>query len=469
MPVPTTVRLLLVDDEVLSRRALARTLASLKIEITALADADEASAALEREDFEGLLIRQKTGGRDGLELIRRARELYPQITCILLADLDTPEASRDALEAGAFWVLPRPFEHGFAAVRDVVQRALASCAPGDGSAQVKRAGSRTIIGESAALQSVLSIAHKVASSAATVLVTGESGTGKELFARAIHDHSRRADRAFIPVNCGAIPEDLLESELFGHVRGAFTHAVEDRQGRFTLADGGTIFLDEIGDMSPSLQVKLLRVLEDGCFEPVGASRTQRVDVRVIAATNQKLEAAMQVGQFRRDLFYRLNVVPIELPPLRERREDVPTLVEHFMKRILERRGVQRHVSASALELLQRYDWPGNVRELENVLERVVLLSSGDCIRAEDLPPPIGDSRPQESENGTQLPGSGLAFSELVARYERDLLKRALDQTGWNKSRAAVLLGLNRTTLLEMIKRRDVTPDTTQDRAVDSLV
>jgi transcriptional regulator with GAF, ATPase, and Fis domain len=313
-----------------------------------------------------------------------------------------------------------------------------------------------IIGKSAPLQQVLSIVEKVANTESTVLVTGESGTGKELIAQALHYNSRRSERPLITVNCGAIPEELLESELFGHVKGAFTNAVSHRDGRFSLADGGTIFLDEIGDMSPKLQVKLLRVLQEMTFEPVGSSKTIKVDVRVIAATHQNLPTLIANKQFREDLYYRLNVLPIEIPPLRERRDDIPLLVHHFLDIATQEPGSREvTVSEKAMERLLAHSWPGNVRELQNVMERLVILCSDDEIGVSDLPALLQqDSKP--ASVAPIVPPTGISFNETVEQLETDLIIQALQHTEWNKNRAAQLLGLNRTTLLEKIKKRGLT-------------
>jgi transcriptional regulator with GAF, ATPase, and Fis domain len=312
----------------------------------------------------------------------------------------------------------------------------------------------SVIGSSGALRGVLEVVSKVADTESTVLVTGESGTGKELIARAIHYNSRRADRALVTVNCGAIPEELLESELFGHVRGAFTNAVAHREGRFSLANGGTIFLDEIGDMSPNLQVKLLRVLQDRTFEPVGSSKTLQVDVRVIAATNQQLEQAIRDGRFREDLYYRLNVIPIEVPPLRERREDVPLLAQHFLDVLNhERQTKVESISDEAMARLCSYGWPGNVRELENLIERLTVLRGDGEIGVDDLPESFTRSPETAAPRAPKIPELGLSFRDVVDDFEADLILQALEQTGWNKNRAARLLGLNRTTLIEKIKKK----------------
>lgn len=314
-------------------------------------------------------------------------------------------------------------------------------------------GFSNIVGNSVALRRVLDLVEKVADSDSTVLITGESGTGKELIARAIHERSPRAKKNLVAVNCGAVPEELLESELFGHVRGAFTNAVNHREGRFATADSGTLFLDEIGDMKANLQIKLLRVLQERNFEPVGSSKTRDVDVRVIAATNQNLNDAMREKRFREDLYYRLHVIPIELPPLRERRDDIPALLFHFLERARTAgRSRLEGISHDALELLCDYAWPGNVRELENLVERLVVVRNTGLIRSEDLPAPIGaNASPGISAPRVSL--KGLSFSEEVNRFESNLILQALEHTRWNKQRAAQLLGMNRTTLMDKIKRK----------------
>jgi len=323
------------------------------------------------------------------------------------------------------------------------------------------------VGKSQALQRVLSIVEKVADTDSTVLITGESGTGKELIARALHYNSSRANRMMVTVNCGAIPEELLESELFGHVKGAFTNAVNHREGRFALADGGTIFLDEIGDMSPNLQVKLLRVLQERTFEPVGSSKTVKVNVRVIAATNQHLEELIEQKLFREDLYYRLNVLPIESPPLRDRADDIPLLIHHFIDIGNQQKNMKIDgISEEAMKLLVHYRWPGNVRELENMVERVMILRESGDIVGEDLPPQFhaqqtganGSSDGNERQSLAPLISSdGISFNDVIGDLETDLILQALEQTHWNKNQAAQLLGLNRTTLLEKIKKKGLEP------------
>jgi DNA-binding NtrC family response regulator len=314
-----------------------------------------------------------------------------------------------------------------------------------------------IVGRHPSMQAIFEVIRRVAPTDATVLITGESGTGKELVAAALHRLSGRGAGRFVPVHCGAIPEELLESEMFGHERGAFTGATASRIGRFKLADGGTIFLDEIGEMSAKLQVKLLRVLEDGRFEPVGSVGTQQVDVRIVAATNRALDEAVAARQFREDLFYRLKVVPIEMPPLRRRREDIPLLVDGILTHLAAKGLPQFEVSPAALELLERYPWPGNVRELRNVMEQMVVLGGPDrVIEPRDLPPHLIASR-EPGDGASAMPWqfgpAGIDFYREMEAIEDRIIAQALRLSGGNKKEAARLLRVNRTTLLEKLKRK----------------
>ena len=325
---------------------------------------------------------------------------------------------------------------------------------------VQSTGYAGLVGRHPRMQAIFEIIRRVASTSVTVLITGESGTGKELVAQALHAQSRRHAERLVPVHCGAIPEELLESEMFGHERGAFTGAVASRTGRFKLADGGTIFLDEIGDMSPKLQVKLLRVLENGMFESVGGMQTQSVDVRVVAATNRDLEEAVRDRSFREDLYYRLRVVPIEMPALRDRREDIPLLAECFLRDLHTAKGLPRcEIDAEAMGLLTAYQWPGNVRELKNMLEQTVVLGSGNgVIRPEDLPEKIRERGGGAGAHGWATPpwdfgAQGIDFYQEMESIEDRMIARALDISGGNKKEAARLLHLNRTTLLEKLKRK----------------
>ncbi len=311
-----------------------------------------------------------------------------------------------------------------------------------------------LVGTSPKMRQVHALINKIASSNSTILITGESGTGKELAARAIHELSPRRDQPFVPVNCGAIPEELLESELFGHVRGAFTGAVNSRQGRFQLANGGTLFLDEIGEMSPKLQVKLLRVLQERQFEPVGSDRAVQVDVRVVAATNRDLHVAVREGKFREDLFYRLNVLPVQLPALREREGDIPLLVNHF----LDLHGLRKvkkvaQVESDAMAILEKYRWPGNVREVENLVERLVVLNEDGVIRVSELPDYVMQDGSSEHSASAALPVSGMDLDRHLERIENDYICQALERARGNKTLAAGMLNLNRTTFIERLRKK----------------
>jgi DNA-binding NtrC family response regulator len=450
---------LVVDDEELYRRSLERILTRVGHEVLEARDASEALALAASQPLDLVLADIRMPGINGLELVRQLHELHPDLPCIVVTGFGGPEQSIEALRAGAFWYLEKPFDRGqLDAVRKLVDQAIEHGRLKSENRQLQRElRSRyrfeNVIGTSPALRGVLDVVAKVAETDSTVLITGESGTGKELIARAIHYNSRRAERRLVTVNCGAIPEELLESELFGHVRGAFTSAVSQREGRFALADGGTIFLDEIGDMSPNLQVKLLRVLQDRTFEPVGSSKSMTVDVRVVAATNQNLERAIRESRFREDLYYRLNVIPIEVPPLRQRPDDVPLLAQHFLDVMHQERGTRvDSISEEAMALLCRHDWPGNVRELENLIERLSVLRGEGEIRPEDLPASLrSPSAPALA--APSIPESGVDFRDLVDHFESDLIRQALELTQGNKNRAAQLLNLNRTTLLEKMKKK----------------
>lgn len=313
-----------------------------------------------------------------------------------------------------------------------------------------------IIGQSVKMQEVFNLAQNVANSDSTILINGETGTGKGLIAKAIHKYSDRKSKPFISINCGAIPENLLESELFGHVRGAFTGATSPKQGKFELADNGTIFLDEIGDMSPDLQVKILRVLEEKEFEQVGGCKTKKIDVRIIAATHRDLEEEVQKGTFREDLFYRLYVIPIMLPPLRDRKSDIPLLVSHFLKQFNEKnnRSVQG-ISEEAMEILMKHSWKGNIRELKNMVEGLVVLKGEGEIFPKDLPKKLMLKSACTGPSPIALSSEGICLSTAVSEFEKSLIIQCLEQTKWVKKKAAKLLQVNRTTLVEKIKRHQL--------------
>lgn len=313
-----------------------------------------------------------------------------------------------------------------------------------------------IVGESAQMQDIFRLVERVADSDSTILINGETGTGKGLIAHAIHKQSYRSNQSFVSINCGAIPENLLESELFGHVKGAFTGATGNKVGKFEAADGGTIFLDEIGDMSHDLQVKILKVLEERCFEPVGSCKTVNVNVRIVAATHRDLEEEVQKGNFREDLFYRLYVIPIKLPALRERRSDIAHLVSHFMHGHHQNNNSNvKAISQEALEVLMQHTWPGNVRELANTIERIVVIKGNGEIGVDDLPPKMKNGSPSTGIVSPELTADGLCLSTAVSEFEKRLIYQSLEKTKWVKNRAAKLLQVKRTTLVEKIKRYEL--------------
>ncbi|MBW1844719.1 MAG: sigma-54-dependent Fis family transcriptional regulator [Deltaproteobacteria bacterium] len=465
--------ILVVDDEELYRRALERILVRVGHNVATARDATSALEIVSGQPIDLVLADVKMPGINGLELVRQIHEFAPDLPCIVITGFGSPESSVEALKAGAYWYLEKPFDQGHLdVVRRLVEQAIEHGRLKSENRLLQgqlqsRYRFENIIGSSSALRSVLETVSKVALTESTVLITGESGTGKELVARAIHFNSKRADKMFVTVNCGAIPEELLESELFGHVRGAFTNAVANREGRFSVAHEGTIFLDEIGDMSSTLQVKLLRVLQDRTFEPVGSSKTQSVDVRVIAATNQDLEDAIAERRFREDLFYRLNVIPIVVPPLRERQDDIPLLAQHFLDIANEGRGNETvEFSDEVIERMTSFGWPGNVRELENLVERLVTLCSAPEIVASDLPKSLQVSSPPPP-TAPQIPPQGLSFRDVVDQFESDLILQALEITHGNKNRAAQLIRMNRTTMLEKMKKKGVKFDGTSRDSTDT--
>jgi DNA-binding NtrC family response regulator len=387
------------------------------------------------------------------------KTLHPKCQVIVLTGFGTIENAVNATQRGAFHFLTKPFN--IDEVVSLVERALSQVRLENENHQLRSALHKkyqfdNIIGQSEAITQVLEMIERVSDSDSTVLVTGESGTGKELVAKAIHYNSPRAERPFIPINCGAIPTELLESELFGHTKGAFTGATANRIGRFELADSGSLFLDEIGDMNPSLQVKLLRVLQDRKFEPVGSTKTMTANVRVIAATHVDLEEAVADGRFREDLYYRLHVIPIRIPPLRERTADIPLLFHHFMQEFNRTRSrTLQGVTPSAMNLLTNYSWPGNIRELENLVERLAILKGSGLVDVQDLPERYRKEVSVSLDaTQVQIPDNGMDFNTAV---DNALILRALQKTGWNRNQAALLLKLNRTTLVEKIKKKGLRP------------
>jgi DNA-binding NtrC family response regulator len=451
--------LLIVDDEPALREALGVRLADHGFVVDQAASGEEALERLARFAYDILLTDLRLPGLDGTAVLRAALERYPDHVAIVITGYGTVRDAVDAIRRGAADFITKPVE--FDALLHVLDSALERRRLRSENAYLRaqleqRYSLDGLVGRSRPMRDLFALLETVAQSSATVLITGETGTGKELAARAIHHNSPRRAHRFVALNCSAIPESLLEAELFGHVRGAFTGAVAARQGRLEQAHRGTLFLDEIGTMSAALQAKLLRVLQEREFERLGDSHTIKVDVRIIAATNTDLKKLVDAGQFREDLYYRLNVVPIRIPPLRDRREDIPLLVQHFVERFCREQTPPRPaptVSQEAMRRLMAHDWPGNVRQLENVVERILALNPGrPQIEPADLPPELqpGPAAPELPVGW--LPDEGLDLEAYLRRIELTLIRQSLERAGGNKRRAAQLLRIKRTTLVEKLKR-----------------
>lgn len=451
--------LLLVEDEAPLRQATAERLVEHGYRVTEAESGEAARDLLAEFAFDVLITDLRLPGIDGAKVAELALERYPEIVAVVVTGYGTVQDAVAAIKRGVtdFVMKPFPFDHLLHILSTALeQRRLRSENAYLRSQLRERYRFEGIVGRSRPMRDLFQLLETVAGTASTILITGETGTGKELVARAVHHNSPRHKQRFVAINCGAIPETLLEAELFGVVRGAFTGAFNTRPGRFEQAHRGTLFLDEIGTMSTSLQAKLLRALQEREFQRVGDSETRRVDVRVIAATNSELTKLVERGEFREDLYYRLNVIPIHLPPLRDRREDVPLLVQDFVERIgaaqtPPRRGVV--VSQNAMRRMMAFAWPGNVRQLENAIERALALSPGrSLIEAADLPAEIRPEAEGPRDAAISLPESGIDLQEHLQAIERALIDRALERTGGNKQQAARLLGLKRTTLIQKTKR-----------------
>jgi len=448
--------LLIVDDDASFRRVLQFKLQQRGYQATAADGGRAALRLLAENSYELLLSDVRMPDMDGLELLAQVKSLHPALKVILItAHANIPQAVQ-AVKLGAFDYLTKPFddEELFLAI----DRALEFNTLEQENKRlrgrlqrVERSG--RLVGVSEAFRRMMDLAKKVAESDATVLLTGESGTGKERVAQTIHSLSLRGDRDLVTVNCAAIPRDLLESELFGHVRGAFTGAVRDKRGKFEMADGSTLLLDEVAELAVELQAKLLRVLQHRMIEPVGAEESRVVDVRVIAATNADIQQRVLDGSFREDLFYRLNVVPIRVPSLRERREDIPLLVDHIVRRTT--KGRTAEIGSKLMTALMSYSWPGNIRELENVLERMVTLRRSDRLSVKDLPGDFGAFNPRES---SRTSGERMEPALPLRDQERRLITDALQKSGWNRSRAARLLNIPRHVLIYRIKKYGISEE-----------
>jgi nitrogen regulation protein NR(I) len=474
--------LLLIDDEADVQYSFRRIFDSPEIELTTAASGEEGLKLIPRLKPDLVIMDVRMGGINGLETLRRIRQIDSKLLVILMTAYGTTQTAIEAMKLGAYDYLLKPFD--VPKLKELIAGALKT------ALDMKQVVSYQpllesedyelgIVGRSEPMQKVFKLIGQLAGSDATALITGESGTGKELVARAIYHHSERNEKPFLAINCAAIPEQLLESELFGHERGAFTGATAQRIGRFEQCHQGTIFLDEIGDMTPATQTKILRVLQSGTFERVGGNTAIQVDVRVIAATNKPLEQAVAARQFREDLFYRLNVVRVQLPPLRERPEDIRLLVNYFLKKLAhDEQHAPKSISAGVIKALEKYHWPGNVRELENIVQRAVVVAKGDVILPTDLPPEITDPGAHASSTA-QLASVPLAAGESggtemssVARMmfrwarqdpklkvlpavERELIIQALQETKGNQVHAAKLLGITRATLRKRVEKFNI--------------
>ncbi len=448
-------QILIIDDEEAIRDAMSQVLSREGYEVKEAREAQEGLELFQRENFHLVFLDLKLPGMKGMDVLTRMKEVSPETPVIIITGYSSIESAVEAMKKGAFDYMPKPFTPE--ELRVITKRALENRRLLYENIYLRqeletKIEFELVIGQSPAMQKVLDIVRRVAPTESTVLITGESGTGKELIAREIHRHSSRRRAPFVVVDCGALVETLFESELFGHVKGSFTGAYETKHGRFEVADGGTIFFDEISNISPNIQAKLLRVIQEREITRIGSNRPIKVDVRILAATNENLADLVKKGKFREDLFYRLNVVPLHLPPLRERKEDIPLLAQHFLQKYNRRAKKNiKGITSRALKSLMEYDWPGNVRELENTIERAVVLARGDMIDLEDLIPHGISAQP--SYFSPWMP----PFRPL-AEIEKEYIKAVLKEHKGNKSTAAKILGIDRKTLWAKIKKYKIDLD-----------
>ncbi len=439
----SAARVLIVDDEKSMRDLLTITLEKAGYEVTAAEGGEAAIEAVRKETFDAIITDLRMPRVDGLQVLRAAKDLSPETAVIVVTAVASTETAVEAMKLGAYDYVTKPFK--LDEVDLIIKNGLERKRLRDENSYLRKQLEtqhrfENIIGKSGRIVSVFDTIRKIADSPATAMITGESGTGKELVARAIHFNSQRRDKPFVSVNCGAIPEGLMESELFGHVKGSFTGAVANKVGLFSAAEGGTLFLDEITEIPPLLQVKLVRAIQLREVRRVGDTKDVKTDVRLIAASNRDLETAVREGVMREDLFYRLNVVPIHLPPLRERREDIPFLVAHFVQKFTRDLGKDvRGVTPDAMAILERHHWPGNIRELENAIERAIVLGTGDMLGADSLPDSVRRERPAREPEMIDLPDEGLDLESTLDDLERRYLLRALERTRGVQTKAAELL------------------------------
>ena len=458
-------RILIIDDEPALSSSLNKTLEHHGYITKSISSIKEFNELKNNSHYDIVLLDLRLPDGDGLQLMKSIKHINKNSQIIVMTGYGTIELAVTAVKLGAFHFITKPFNPG--EIINLCAKALSQSQLEAENAQLRSVVKKQyhfdqIIGQSKPILSVIEMIKKMNNSSATVLISGESGTGKELMAKSIHFNSRQSQGPFIPVHCGAIPKDLLESELFGHIKGSFTGAIKDRVGRFQMAENGTLFLDEISTMDLSTQIKLLRVLQEKEFQPVGSDEIIQSNTRVIAATNENLEAAVKRGSFRKDLFYRLNVIPLYIPSLKERTDDIPLLVNHFIKAFNKDKsgGKALQISQEAMCCLCQYKWPGNIRELENLIERLCVLQENECIKTSDLPAQYQLQNKEDTWNQQieDIPSAGLDFNHIVNLFENELILKALKKTSWNRNQAARLLKLNRTTLLEKIKKKGLKED-----------
>lgn len=446
-------KILVIDDDTSLRRVLEYNLQEEGYEVQAASSGEEGLYLFGQSPPNLVITDMKMPGMDGLMVLKSIKERSPETLVIIITAFGTVDVAVEAMKAGAYDYITKPFNRE--ALKLTVKKALQFNGMAEENKRLKselsdKADFRTIVGSSKEMEKVFDVIRKVADTEAAILITGESGTGKELVARSIHANSSRREAPFIAINCAAIPRDLLESELFGHIKGAFTGAVKDKTGKFQLAEGGTLFLDEVGELPPELQPKLLRALQEKEVEPVGGTTVQKLDVRVVSATNLDVDKAIADGTFREDLYYRLSVIPIHLPPLRERRKDIPLLIRYFCGK---HGGEKITFDKDALETMVMYPWPGNVRELQNSVERLLIMRNGDTITLDDLPDKIASNQTVNRSAVINLPDEGYSLEQL----EREVVVTALERNAWNQAAAARFLRIPRHTLIYRMEKYEINP------------
>ncbi len=455
--------ILVVDDEQSMREFLSIMLSKEGYSVEAVGNARECLQRIDQDIFDLVISDIKMPGMDGLQLLDEIRRVSPDTLVLMMTAFGSTDTAVEAMKKGAIDYVVKPFKVD--EIKIIIRNALDRKHLEQENELLRqelsaREGCDQIVGKSGVMRAVFEIIHKTANSKSNVLITGESGTGKELVAKAIHRLSRRRDRAFVTVNCGALPENLLESELFGYQRGAFTGAVENKKGLFEVAHEGTIFLDEIGELDPTMQVKLLRVLQEQEFRRIGGTEDIRVDVRVIAASNQDFEKSVREKRFREDLYYRLNVIPIEVPALRERPEDIPLLVRHFLKKYSPEKEIS--ITEESMNILTRHTWKGNVRELENVIERAIVMTQGSELTVESFPQSVSGVHASMGHPMVDIPTEGMDFDRVIAEIEKDLLLQALKKTGWVKKEAARILNMSFRSFRYKLSKYDINKEAYED-------